>query len=102
MTRTQNVANTANEARLPAMFIAGDPSLDFLNSIGTPAYAVVEWLASGEDLLACLQQAELVPPEAGATMRTNCFPGELDVVAAQALAFREWFRAFIFGTEAIC
>ena len=36
MTRIQNVANTANEAS-PAMFIAGDPSLDLLNSIGTPA-----------------------------------------------------------------
>jgi len=78
------------------MFIAGDPSLDFLNSIGTPADAVVEWLASGEDLLAWLQQAELVPPEAEATIRTNCFPGELDAVAAQARALREWFRAFIF------
>jgi len=27
------------------MFIAGDPSLDFLNSIGTPVDTVVEWLA---------------------------------------------------------
>lgn len=86
---------TANEGP-PAMFIAGDPSLDFFNSIGTPADAVVEWLASGEDLLAWLQQAELVPSQAVATIRANCFPGELDAVAAQARALREWFRAFIF------
>jgi predicted RNA-binding Zn ribbon-like protein len=90
------MAGTANEARHPAMFLAGDPSLDFLNSIGTPADAVVEWLASGEDLLAWLQQAELVPSQAEATIRANCFPGELDAVAAQARALREWFRAFIF------
>jgi predicted RNA-binding Zn ribbon-like protein len=78
------------------MFIAGDPSLDFLNSIGRPADAVVEWLANGEDLLAWLEKADLVPSETAATIGTNCFPGDLDAVAAQARALREWFRAFIF------
>jgi predicted RNA-binding Zn ribbon-like protein len=77
------------------MFIAGDPSLDFLNSIGTPVDTVVEWLTDGEDLMAWLERAELVPPEAAATIRANCFPGDLDAVAAQARALREWFRAFI-------
>jgi len=77
------------------MFIAGDPGLDFLNSIGTPAGTVVEWLADGEDLVAWLQQAELLPPDAAAMIRANCFPGELDAVAAQARALREWFRAFV-------
>jgi predicted RNA-binding Zn ribbon-like protein len=77
------------------MFIAGDASLDFLNSIGTPADTVVEWLANGEDLLAWLEQAELVPTGVAATIRANCFPGELDAVAAQARALREWFRAFV-------
>lgn len=77
------------------MFIAGDPSLDFLNSIGTPVDTVVEWLADGEDLMAWLQQAELVPPDAAATIRANCFPGELGAVAAHARALREWFRSFV-------
>jgi len=77
------------------MFIAGDPGLDFLNSIGTPVDTVVEWLANGEDLMAWLEQAELVPPEAAASIRAKCFPGELDAVAAQARALREWFRAFV-------
>src|SRR5215469_13087474 len=74
-----------NDTRLPAMFIAGDPGLDFLNSIGTPVDKVMKWL----------EQAELVPPEAAATIRANCFPGELDAVAAQARALREWFRSFL-------
>jgi predicted RNA-binding Zn ribbon-like protein len=78
------------------MFIAGDPGLDFLNSIGTPVEEVVEWIATGEDLLAWLEQADLVPGDAATTIRTNCFPGELDAVASQARALREWFRAFIF------
>jgi predicted RNA-binding Zn ribbon-like protein len=87
---------TAKDSRPPAMFIAGDPSLDFLNSIGTPVDAVVEWLADGEDLMAWLERAEFVPPEMAAMICANCFPGELDAVAAQARALREWFRAFIF------
>jgi predicted RNA-binding Zn ribbon-like protein len=78
------------------MFIAGDPSLDFLNSIGTPVDRVVEWLGDGEDLMAWLEHAGLIPPEAAATIRANCFPGELDAVTAQARALREWFRAFVF------
>jgi predicted RNA-binding Zn ribbon-like protein len=77
------------------MFVAGDRSLDFLNSIGTPVDTVVEWLADGDDLMAWLEQAELVAREAAATIRANCFPGELDAVTAQARALREWFRAFI-------
>jgi predicted RNA-binding Zn ribbon-like protein len=86
---------TTNDIRPPAMFIAGDPSLDFLNSIGTPVDKVVEWLADGKDLMAWLEQAELVPPGTAATIRANCFPGELDGVAAQARALREWFRGFL-------
>jgi predicted RNA-binding Zn ribbon-like protein len=86
---------TSNDTRPPAMFIAGDASLDFLNSIGTPVDTVVEWLADGRDLMAWLERAELVPPEAAATIRANCFPGELDAVAAQARALREWFRGFV-------
>src|SRR5208282_1354898 len=86
---------TTNNTRPPAMFIAGDRSLDFLNSIGTPVDTVVEWLADGEDLMAWLEQAELVSPAEAATIRANCFPGELDAVAAQARALREWFRAFV-------
>src|SRR6516165_3531630 len=86
---------TAKDSRPPAMFIGGDPALDFLNSIGTPVDRVVEWLADGEDLMSWLEQADLVPTEAAATIRANCFPGELDAVAAQARALREWFRAFI-------
>jgi len=86
---------TAKGSRPPAMFIGGDPALDFLNSIGTPVDRVVEWLEDGEDLMAWLEQADLVPTEAAATIRANCFPGELDAVAAQARALREWFRAFI-------
>jgi len=84
-----------SDTRPPAMFIADDPGLDFLNSIGTPAGVTIEWLANGEDLLAWLEQAKLIDPSDAATIHTNSFPGELDEVAAQARALREWFREFV-------
>jgi predicted RNA-binding Zn ribbon-like protein len=81
--------------RPPRMFVADDPGLDFLNSIGTPVDTVVEWIANGEDLLAWLAEAELIDPTQSAVIRANSFPGELDEVAAQARALREWFRGFV-------
>jgi predicted RNA-binding Zn ribbon-like protein len=69
--------------------------LDFLNSIATPAETPVEWLASGDDLLEWLRRAELIPKDAAAALREAALPGELDAVAAQARALREWFRGFV-------
>jgi predicted RNA-binding Zn ribbon-like protein len=79
----------------PAMFIADDLGIDFLNSIGTPTDTVVEWITDGEDLLAWLIQAKLLDPDQAVAIRANSFPGELDEVAAQARALREWFREFV-------
>src|SRR6201997_932545 len=81
--------------RPPPMFIADHRGLDFLNSIGTPADTVVEWIGNGEDLLAWLSEARLIDPAEVAFIRANSFPGELDEVAAQARALREWFRDFV-------
>jgi predicted RNA-binding Zn ribbon-like protein len=83
------------ETRPPPMFVADALGLDFLNSIGTPVDKVVEWLANGEDLVAWLEQAKLIDSTAGAAIRANSFPGELDEIAAQARALREWFRIFV-------
>lgn len=83
------------DTRPPRMFIADSTGLDFLNSIGTPEDTIVEWLANGEDLLAWLQEAKLVDPSDAAAIRAKAFPGELDEVAAQARALREWFRDFV-------
>jgi predicted RNA-binding Zn ribbon-like protein len=84
-----------SDNRPPPMFIADDPGLDFLNSIGTPIDTVVEWITNGEDLLAWLEQAKLMDAPQAAPIRANSFPGELDEVAAQARALREWFRGFV-------
>lgn len=81
--------------RPAALFVADAPALDFLNSIASPFGTPVEWLSSGEDFLDWLAQARLVPDEVLASLRVRALPGELDAVAAQARALREWFRAFV-------
>lgn len=81
--------------RPPPLFIADALGLDFLNTIATPEDQPIEWLASGEDLLGWLEQAGLLLEQEAAGLRASAFPGELDAVAAQARALREWFRGFV-------
>ena len=81
--------------RLPAIFIADSLGLDFLNSIATPVDTPVDWLDSGEGLLKWLAQAQLVPADALNALKARSMPGELDKVAEQARALREWFRSFV-------
>ena len=78
-----------------AMFIADSPALDFLNTIYTPGDTAVETIGSGEAYLAWLAAAGLVPAEVRESFAKEAGPGELDAVAAQARALREWFRAFV-------
>jgi len=82
--------------QLPSpIFVADAVGLDFLNSIAIPVGEQVEWIGSGEDLIAWLQAAELIPPEALASLRKVAAPGEFDAVALQARKLREWFRGFV-------
>ena len=81
--------------RLPAIFIADSLGLDFLNSIATPVDTPVDWLDSGDGLLNWLAQAKLVPVDTLDELKARAMPGELDKVAHQARALREWFRGFL-------
>ena len=85
--------------RPPALFVADAVGLDFLNTIATPADKTVEWLASGEDLLAWLGEAGLLTAEDAAQVRALALPGELDAVAVEARGLREWFRSFVLAHE---
>ncbi|MDR7008135.1 CGNR zinc finger domain-containing protein [Paraburkholderia strydomiana] len=80
---------------LPAIFVADAPGLDFLNSIATPVDEPVDWIADGEGLLSWLEQAQLVPAEVLAHMRSQTAPAELVEIAAKARGLREWFRSFV-------
>jgi predicted RNA-binding Zn ribbon-like protein len=79
----------------PAMFLADATGLDFLNSIATPVDVPLDWIDDGAGLLAWLGQAGMVPGEVLEDFRRGAMPGELDAVAAQARALREWFRSFV-------
>jgi predicted RNA-binding Zn ribbon-like protein len=81
--------------RPPAFFIADSRGLDFLNSIATPVDQPVDWLADGDGLVAWLAQANLVPPQALNALTKRATAGELDEVADDARALREWFRGFV-------
>jgi predicted RNA-binding Zn ribbon-like protein len=79
----------------PAIFLADNPALDFLNSVATPVDIRIEWLSDGEGLLRWLEQAKLVPPAVLEGICAHALPGELDQVAGQARDLREWFRGFV-------
>jgi predicted RNA-binding Zn ribbon-like protein len=81
--------------RPPAIFIADSLGLDFLNSIATPVDTPVDWLDSGDGLLKWLAQAKLVPGGVLDELKARAMPGELDKVADQTRALREWFRGFV-------
>jgi predicted RNA-binding Zn ribbon-like protein len=83
------------QPRPPAMFIADALGLDFLNSVAIPVDTPVDWLDSGDGLLDWLAQAKLVPADVLTMLKTRAMPGELDKVADQARALREWFRGFV-------
>jgi predicted RNA-binding Zn ribbon-like protein len=80
---------------MPAFFLADSLGLDFLNSVATPVDTPIDWLEDGEGLLAWLQQAQLVPEAALRLARERAIPGEIDRLAGQARALREWFRGFV-------
>ncbi|MET3653220.1 CGNR zinc finger domain-containing protein [Dyella japonica] len=80
---------------MPALFLADSLGLDFLNSVATPVDAPIDWLEDGEGLLGWLRQAHLVPEEVLRSARERAIPGEMDRLAGQARALREWFRTFV-------
>src|ERR1700751_1417585 len=81
--------------QVPEMVIAGEPALDFLNSVATPVDAPLEWLDDGEGLLSWLAQSQLVSPAVLGQMRSASSSGELNKVAEQARSLREGFRHFV-------
>jgi predicted RNA-binding Zn ribbon-like protein len=85
------------EQRPAPLFLADAIGLDFLNSIATPLSVPVDWITSGEDLLEWLATAGLVPREVSAEFAKNALPGELEAIAFQSRALREWFRDFVYA-----
>ena len=84
-----------SDIRPAPIFIADSKGLDFLNSVAAPVDTPIEWLGSGDDFLAWLKEAALVPSEIVKVLKAGTLPGELDAIAGQARSLREWFRGFV-------
>lgn len=95
MSAIRLIRKSVTPDRQPAFFIADSLGLDFLNSVATPVDAPVDWLDSSDGLVAWLAEAELVPASTLRALTAQAAPGELDKVAEQARALREWFRGFV-------
>ena len=95
MSAIRLIRKSVTPDRQPAFFIANSLGLDFLNSVATPVDAPVDWLDSSDGLVAWLAEAELVPASTLRALTAQAAPGELDKVAEQARALREWFRGFV-------
>lgn len=78
----------------PPFFVADAPGLDFLNTVATDE-RTIDWLRDGDGLLYWLGAAKIAPSEVLAAFRAKTTSRELDAVAEQARALREWFREFV-------
>ncbi len=83
------------EPRPPPIFVADSPGLDVVNTLAAPSGQVIEWLANGEDLLAWLEQARLLPATIGHAMRSGANADRLDAAAAEVRQLRDQFRTFV-------
>jgi predicted RNA-binding Zn ribbon-like protein len=86
---------TAMTQITPALFLADSPGLDFLNSVATPVDVPVDTLQDGTGLLNWLRQSQLVSEQVLRSVSERAVPGEIDRLAGQARALREWFRGFV-------
>ena len=76
-------------------FIGDDLALDFLNSVAAPSGQEIEWIGTGGDLVAWLEQAHAMSADMAAHFRADAKLRALDAVASQARERREWFRTFV-------
>lgn len=70
------------------------PALDFLNSVFAPDGDVLDFLHDGATLARWLARSGVVPDPVGASARALS-PRQLERLAAQARALREWFGALV-------
>lgn len=79
----------------PAIFLAGALALDFLNSIATPVDEIVDWMGNGADFLSWMKQARLLTDDEIRTIHQSMTVSQLDAVARDARALRDWLRRFV-------
>ncbi len=82
----------------PAMFIADNLALDFLNSIATPKSVEIDWMDSWPHLSNWLVQSGLCLDEELAQLAEGASEADLSGVLLEIHELREEFRSFIHAT----
>jgi hypothetical protein len=80
-----------------ALFLAGQPGLDFLNTrfAEVPEATLVEVIGDGAAFLAWLVEAKLLEPAVLAKLKRRFSDEELDAAAAEARKLRHWAGEWI-------
>ena len=79
----------------PALFVAGHPAIDFLNSAYAPGGELVETIGDGRALLDWMAGAGLVDEQEAARLARRFTRKALDSAAQEARAVREWARTWV-------
>jgi predicted RNA-binding Zn ribbon-like protein len=93
---SSNIEATEDDGDLPPPMRVGDHvALDFLNTLAAPKGTPIEWIGNGRDLLTWLLTIGVLTQTDVASINAACSPADLDKVALEAIALREWFRGII-------
>lgn len=84
-----------NAAATPALFVAGHPAIDFLNSAYAPGGQQIETIGDGRALLDWMVRAKLLDQDESAALRRRFTRKALDAVAQEAQGVREWARTWL-------
>jgi predicted RNA-binding Zn ribbon-like protein len=79
----------------PALFVAGHPAIDFLNSAYAPGGVPVETIGDGHALLDWMTGVGLLDKDEAAKLRRRFPRKALDAAAQEARAVREWVRTWL-------
>jgi predicted RNA-binding Zn ribbon-like protein len=79
----------------PALFVAGHPAIDFLNSAYAPGGVQVETIGDGRALLDWMTGAGLLDHDEAARLLRRLTRKSLDAAAEEARTVREWARTWI-------
>lgn len=90
-------AQRASEMSPPlAPLLVGDQlALDFLNTTASPRGAPIEWIATGRDFVGWLRSVDLLDDRDVESIGSRIPAADLDTVASEAIALREWFRGVL-------
>lgn len=80
------------EPGMPALFVANDSALDFMNSVASPNGRTLDWIADGPGFAQWLRQSGLLSDEEMQEAERRLAPETFDAAAVKARSLRDWLR----------